>query len=387
MKLFFFILLTAPTLQAFASFEFFQPKETKAILGQKIFEDKRLSTPEGQSCMSCHDPKAAFSDPRHQYPTSHGADFKNFGNRNAPGIMYMNFSRSLHAENENGFTSFEGGFFWDGRANSLEEQAKGPFLNPIEMGATKISVVQKVCESTDYSHIFKKIYGKKVCSINFKNQKLEETKKIENAFNFIADAIAQYEKTSIFSPFSSKFDKVMAKKAEFTSTEMNGFYIFKNPNKGNCASCHQLNENDLGKSLFTDFTYDNLGIPKNYEAFNENHPSTDLGLMLTTQRKEDAGKFKVPTLRNITLSDPYMHNGYFKTLYEVISFYNSRDTKAPCSTSKINSKTAQALNCWPLAEIPQTQNSTELGNLHLTENEIHDLIEFLKTLEDGYKIN
>ncbi|MEG1934814.1 MAG: c-type cytochrome [Rikenellaceae bacterium] len=159
---------------------------------------------------------------------------------------------------------------------------------------------------------------------------------------------------------------------------MEGYDIFKV--KGQCASCHILDPDpQAGKILFTDYSYDNRGIPKNphstYYHQPQFNPDTtnwiDLGLGVTVKNTEENGKFRVPTLRNIELTAPYGHNSYFTTLEDIIHFYNVRDISEE----------------YPPAEYPQTINSEELGNLQMTLKEEQALVAFLKTLTDGYKVN
>ncbi len=351
------------------------------LLGQKIFSDTRLSNPVGQSCTSCHSPSAAFSDPRTSFATSIGSNSNRFGGRNAPTAMYMRYSKALKAEIDEGHKIYEGGFFWDGRAQSLEEQAKGPFLNPLEMAASDEYVVRKVCQSTDYGNLFRSVFGQEICDLN---PEVNFSIKIQKAYNAVASALASFEKSDVLAPFSSKFDKVMAHKDSFTEAELRGFNLFKNEKKANCAACHTVEiEDPKSKALFTDFTYDNLGVPANDELLQLNHAETDFGLMITTRRVEDDGRFKVPTLRNVALTAPYMHNGYFKTLNQVVDFYNTRDIKQKCDQNQSAEK-AELNNCWPKAERAHSVNHTELGNLRLSHQEVNDIIDFMKTLTDGY---
>lgn len=347
------------------------------LLGARLFSDARLSSPQGQSCMSCHHPRAAFSDPRHNLPVSRGATPTHFGGRNAPSAMYAKFVPPLQLVKEEDGESYIGGLFWDGRAENLIEQAKGPFLNPLEMGSTKLYVVTQVCQSEVYGDLFRKVFGDKVCP------KKWTERKVEKAYHLVAKAIASFEATDFFSPFASKYDRVMAKQDTFTEEELRGFQIYQDKNKANCAACHVLDETNIsGKALFTDFTYDNLGVPKNSELEALGHRDLDIGLAATTGRDEDRGAFRVPTLRNIAVTAPYGHNGYFQTLEQIVDFYNTRDVKSRCKGS-LSADEAQKQNCWPKPEIAENMNTEELGNLKLSTQDQKDLIAFLRTLTDG----
>lgn len=348
----------------------------KELLGSLIFSDKRLSIPQGQACISCHSPDAAFSDPKLQLPVSQGAFTTKFGNRNTPTAMYLKFVPALHKEEDEGEEIYVGGLFLDGRVNSLLEQAEGPILNKLEMASTKVHVVMQVCSSTEYGNLFRKVYGSEACPVIWKEDS------IARSFKNVTDAIVSFEFTDKFAPFNSKFDKVMAKTESFTEKELRGFEVFKDEKLGNCAACHSLDtDNSAQKALFTDFTYDNLGLPKNPKLKDLGHPSEDFGLENTTSRKEDRGLFRVPTLRNISKTAPYGHNGYFNTLKQIIDFYNTRDVKAICNT-ELTVEEAIEKNCWPSAEVMETVNHDELGNLKLTDEDIENLILFLNTLTD-----
>jgi cytochrome c peroxidase len=335
---------------------------TKQLVGKKLFFDTNLSEPTGQSCASCHDPATGFSDPNKTIPTSQGVHSDRFGSRNSPTIAYAAFSPEFYYDKI--INQFLGGQFADGRAATLKEQAKAPFLNVLEMAnPDKTTVVTKVARS-DYAALFQQVYGTEV----FYN--------IETAYDNVGDAIAAFEKTSFFSPFSSKYDAYLNGKAILNDVELTGLRIFE----GKCAICHPSRPANGIPSLFTGFSYENLGLPRNEKnpflnlpiQFNKNGNNfKDLGLGGIDHLNNSAqyGKFKVPTLRNVALTAPYMHNGIFNTLKEVIDFYNTRD---------IDSK-------WGTPEVPETMNREKLGNFKLTENDINALVAFLMTLTDGYQ--
>ncbi len=346
----------------------------KEILGQKIFFDQRLSSTGTQSCASCHTPSAAFSDPTHSLPTSKGAVSGRFGGRNAPSAMYMNFSPPFAKYKEAGEHEmiFMGGQFWDGRASSLEDQAKGPFLNPAEMNNADAKAVISKIASGPYAEDFKKVYGQ---------NSLDNT---DQAYNNVADAIASFERTKVFAPFTSKYDYYLAGKTQLSEQELRGLKIYNDPKKANCVACHNSLVGSKGEApLFTDFSYDNIGLPRNPEIFNG---TKDIGLQQTTKSSSERGLYKVPTLRNIAITSPYMHNGYFKTLRGVIDFYSSRDVKPKCKSKLVSEDVALKNNCWPVAEITTNANREKLGKLKLTNSEMSDLEVFLQTLTDGYQL-
>lgn len=332
-------------------------------MGKKLFFDADLSTPAGQACASCHAPEVGFADPEAKLPVSRGVHKDRFGNRNDLPAAYAGFSpRFGYDEDEE---LYVGGMFWDGRAADLAEQAKGPFLNPLEMANPSMEAVVDKVGRAEYAGLFKKIYGAKAFADPNK------------AYDYIADAIAEYEKSYELNRFDSKYDLYLAGKAALSEQELRGLKAFNDEKKGNCAACHPSKRGEDGTPpLFTDFTYDNLGVPKNpenpfYYLPKEFNPAgvgfVDLGLGGVLNKPEENGKFKVPSLRNIAITGPYLHNGVFKTLRQVVVFYNTRD-----------------VGPWPEPEVPANVNKDELGNLGLTEQEIDDIVAFLHTLTDGY---
>jgi len=357
------------------------PQTAKAQLGQALFFDPSLSSPPGQSCATCHNATAAMADPDRQLPVSKGIVPGRVGNRNTPTAMYAAFSPPFHYDEEEGL--YVGGQFLDGRAATLEEQAKGPFLNPLEMAnPDKQSVVEKVRRAA-YAKEFDSLFGKGA---------LDDT---EQAYERIVEALAAFERTPQFSPFSSKYDAYLAGKVKLSKQEMRGLRLFEAEDKGNCAACHTSKPGPKGEPpLFTDFTYDNLGVPRNpdnpfYKLPSQHNPAglewVDRGLGTTVNKRSEDGKFKVPTLRNIELTGPYMHNGYFKTLRGTVVFYNDRDKKPLCGKHLVSEAEALEQQCWPAPEVIANVNHDELGDLGLTEREIDDIVAFMKTLNDGWQ--
>lgn len=353
----------------------------KAQLGQKLFFDTSLSTPPGQSCSSCHDPNSAFSDPNKNQPTSNGVLPTLKGNRNAPTAAYAAYTPPFHYDTT--LRLFVGGQFLDGRASTLKDQAKGPFLNPVEMAnPDKQTVVTKVREA-EYAWMFDEVFGP---------GSLDNTRK---AYDRIAAAIAAFERSPVFARFDSKYDYYLKGKVRLTPQEMRGLVVFESEEKGNCAACHPSTPSANGTPpLFTDHTYDNLGVPKNPDnpfyalpsKLNPDGPAfVDQGLGKQVGKFWEDGKLKVPTLRNIAVTAPYMHNGYFSTLRSVVDFYNTRDVRPTCWNELVTEAEAERLGCWPAPEVKQNVNGDELGDLGLSDREVDDLVAFLKTLTDGYQ--
>ncbi len=333
----------------------------KIKLGKLLFNDKNLSSPAGQSCSSCHSPANGFSDPNHMV-VAEGAVSGLFGNRNAPNIAYSMFTPPLQFDNID--STWVGGFFLDGRENTLEQQAKSPFLNPLEMNNSSIAALLKKLRQAGYYSLYKEVFGEITDSIT--------------AFNNIATAIAAFERSPDLNPFTSKYDYYLKGQASLTAEELRGLQLFIDEKKGKCGNCHIADPDPVsGKILFTDFTYDNIGVPKNpanpfYSIPTSFNPlgsrAIDYGLGGFLSNRQNFGQFKVPTLRNAAVSGPYFHNGFFKTLDEVVHFYNKRDVEP-----------------FPSAELPGNVNHDELGDLQLTPEEEKDIVAFIKTLTDGFK--
>jgi len=333
----------------------------KQWLGKQLFFDPNLSQPAGQACMGCHDPAAGWVDPNKDSPTSAGNTPGLFGNRNSPSVAYASFSPDFHYDSAK--TSYIGGQFWDGRAKNVADQAKGPILNPLEMnGANKQFVIDAV-KAGPYADLFKKVWGANVFEDSV------------TAYDDLAASIGEYEKTSEVNSFSSKYDDVLRGAAALTDQEKRGLDLYKG--KAMCDKCHTSAADPAsGKVLFTDFSYDNAGVPKNpenkfYTLDAKDNPAgkdfVDLGLGGQLKKQSENGKFKVPSLRNIALTAPYMHNGYFTTLKDVVKFYNTRDV---------------ASAGWPAPEVAENVNKQDMGDLKLTDSEIEDILAFLNTLTD-----
>lgn len=331
----------------------------KEALGKLLFFDETLSEPTGQSCATCHTKETGFAD-KYSRITSEGAVKGLFSNRNSMTIAYTAYVPPLYYNEDD--ETYIGGLFWDGRVNTLQEQAAQPFINKLEMGNLNHEMVINKVKQTAYYPELIRLYGK--------------TTATDSLFNYIADAIAAYEMSWEVSPFSSKFDAYLAGDYKLSKEEKEGLYLFEN--EGLCKECHILDKDPRARrTLLTDHTYDNLGIPANPEnpfftipaEFNPlGKDTTDLGLGGILKIEAENGKFRVPTLRNIELTAPYGHNGYFKTLEEIVHFYNVRDVSS----------------VFPSAEYPATVNKEELGNLQLSAKEEQHLIAFMKTLTDGY---
>ncbi len=268
-------------------------------LGRMIFMDTNLSEPPGQSCASCHHPMAGFADPDTSLPVSEGAVAGLFGNRNSPTAAYASFSPVGLVRGADGV--YIGGQFWDGRAPNLVEQAKGPFLNPVEMNNESPAEVVRKVQDSHYASMFTQVFGRRA----FKNT--------ETAYHNIARAIAAFEKSSAVNRFSSKYDAVLAGSTNLSAEEADGELLFTSLS---CVSCHPSG----GDRVFTNFTYHDMDVPPNpvYPG-TANFEDPGLGGFLNDQTQNY--KFKAPTLRNIAVTPPYGHTGYYMTLEAAVDHF------------------------------------------------------------------
>jgi len=344
---------------------------SKIALGEALFEDKSLSLTRNQSCASCHNPLHAFIDDNDNgvgSAVSLGDDGISLGDRNAPTLTYISFSPDFHLDSND---TYVGGQFFDGRSRDLEEQAKGPFLNSVEMQMPDIaSVIARIKENEDYVLAMKSLYTETVFDQD------------ETAFDAIANAIAEFERLPTFSTFDSKVDKAMQGDGYLTDQELQGQDLLI---RLDCVSCHLDLDTDTSPALFTNFQYENLGVPKNREVrlLNAKGESfIDHGL-LDNENIDDVnqdGRFKVPTLRNVAVTGPYMHNGVFKDLKTVIHFYNTRDVP-----NAINPHTQAP---WEDPEVNATMlKDLRIGSLDITDSEEDAIIAFLRALTDDRYVN
>jgi len=335
---------------------------TELEVGKLIFEDTRLSVNNNQACATCHAAASGFSDPdvTMANPVSEGSIANQFGDRNAPTSAYAMFIPGFSQVNDiNRGLIYVGGQFLDGRRNTLEDQAKDPFLNPVEMANTdKQAVVDKI-SSGSYADKFKVLYGNDI----FNNT--------DNAYDKIAQAIAVFERSDEMNPFNSKFDCYLQDASQYplNTQEQAGLTLFDGD--GKCTSCHTLDPDPIsGKVLFTNFMYFNIGVPGNADnpAIKANASFVDLGLGGRISAAAENGKFRTPTLRNVENTAPYMHNGVFNTLEEVMVFYNLDEKELAI----------------PAPEVIANISTDDVDFLGLNDPvDINALVAFMKTLTDG----
>ena len=359
---------------------------TAEALGEALFSDVNLSLNRTQACATCHNPERAFTDPRldangEVTALSLGDDGISRGKRNAPTVTYASFSQAFEFGTHPRFNSqqpdyvgYQGGQFMDGRAATLTEQAKGPPLGAAEMGMPdEASVIERIRENEDYVASFEAVYGVDV----FANT--------ASAFDAMADSIAAFERTEVFAAFDSKYDRSLTGDYVYTpgSKAALGRALFFSQQFTNCATCHQLQPNGNRRETFSNYEYHNIGVPVNEMArlaINRPLDELDRGLLDNPAVDDPAelGKYKVPTLRNVAVTGPYMHNGVFRRLETVIKFY---DKFFPNSLHPINPETGEP---WREPPIPETLAETELlDGRRLEQEDVEALVCFMRTLTDA----
>ncbi len=360
-------------------------------LGKRVFEDKSLSQPAGVACASCHDSAHAFQGDNGstRAGVSRGSQPTSFSRRNTPTLMYASFAPPFafvdQKNEETGKIEKRpvGGQFFDGRAVDLLAQVEAPLLDPAEMNAPSKRFVVEQIRDGGYAELARKVYGEKI----FNDP--------DAAFEKIAQAVVAFESSARFHPFASKFDDYLKGRVRLTRMEATGFALFKNGAKGNCLACHVGKEasRDPRDWLFTDYTYDALGGPRNAAL----PGAPDLGLCKQPGLEKIApkdfdisrvcGAFKVPTLRNVAVTGPYLHNGVFAKLRDVVAFYATRDTnparwypKAGGKVAKFDDLPAQYHGNVNSKEVPYDRKPGQRPRL--SERDIDAITAFLETLTD-----
>lgn len=352
-----------------------------ADIGKLIFHDVSLSASGKQSCASCHSPEHAHAQANALAVQFGGPLLNQAGTRAVPSIRYLADTPPLGFDEEG--TPY-GGFNHDGSVDTFAAQAERPLLAANEMAnLTREAVVEKL-RKADYAAQFRQVFGE------------TSLDQVDAAFAALSLALERYQRDSPeFQPFSSKYDAYLAGKTQLSDAESRGLKLFNDEKKGNCAACHPSAKREDGRPpLFTDFTYDALGLPRNMEIAANSDPNyVDLGLCRsgrTGRAAQDSicGKFKVPTLRNVATRQVFFHNGQIKNLRDAVAFYVSRDTqpehwyprKADKSVAKFNDLPAKYHANINAEEVPYGGKRGDKPSL--SDQEIEDVVSFLRTLSD-----
>jgi cytochrome c peroxidase len=411
---------------------------TKEQLGKQLFSDTTLSNPGGMACISCHDPGTGFSFPNstinEEYGTAPGVTTGRFGERKVPTIAYATYIPVGPPAPNQTLMAYAGGFFWDGRAATLQDQAQFPLLNPAEMANINSTMVAGELANGPNAAAFEQVYGSNVFQSSTPDQILAD----------LSDALSTYESSQEISPFSSKYDAYLKGKAQLTDSEMAGLQLVTGSTTGRpggpvnykqaqCVLCHGIpSDPTTGPDLWSNYCYSDIGVPSNpnnpYYKDPGNTAGTafvDIGLadfIYSLQNLPSGnvgtgsngrgdflgldGAFKAQTLRNVDkrpspgFVKAYMHNGYFKSLKDVVHFYNTRNlTTVPGEVIDFTQPNPYAglvgAPLWPAPEYPSGgtfqnpqglpgSSSAQVGNLGLTDAEENNIVDFLGTLSDGW---
>jgi cytochrome c peroxidase len=414
------------------------------LLGKAMLYDKQLSVNRNEACAFCHMPETGFTGPVSELNQTTGAYpgsvRTRFSNRKPQTHSYAALSPVLHYNPGQG--DLVGGNFWDMRAtgrrlgNPAAEQAEGPPTNPVEMALPDAACAVYRASQRPYRGLFEQVWGGQAFAITWPPDveqvcdvpgppaggtppvKLDRIQRgrASATFDQMAQSIASYEASAEVTAFTSKFDAVQAGKATFTPQEQLGYELFRG--KAHCNACHR--DGGPGEDpLFTDFTASNIGTPANprlpyykeqekdargYVANAAGAGYVDPGVggflaernLLSHPSSVDArwrklepgfdGRFQVPTLRNVDkrpypgFVKAYGHNGYFRSLKEIVHFYNTRDVLPRCKAHD----PGEGTTCWPAPETTANMNTSKIGRLGLSDADEDAIVAFLRTLSDGY---
>ncbi len=356
-----------------------------AALGRKIFFDPSLSASGKLACSTCHDPHYAYGPPPGKALALGGKDMTQPGTRVVPSLRYLRGlpAFSLNHRFIDGDIAPVGGFMWDGRSASIRDQAVLPLLAPNEMAnASPIDVAGKLRKSS-YAAEFRRVFGADIFNDPGR------------AFVSGMQALEAFQNTATeFYPFSSRYDRFLRGELELTEQEERGVTLFKDPKKGNCASCHLTSSRAGTPPIFTDYDYANVGVPRNPRIpANADKNYYDLGLcgpLRTdlTDKKDYCGFFRAPTLRNVAVRDAFFHNGAFDTLREAVKFYVERDIypekyypPGPDGSVRIGDDLPPGSKDTLDHDPPLDRDSGDPPAL--SDAEIDDVLAFLRTLTDA----
>jgi cytochrome c peroxidase len=349
-------------------------------LGRSLFFDTSLSNPPGTSCASCHDPEHAYSSSNgSELGVPRGSRSGHFARRNAPSLLYLKqipqFGFRLDDDDAPALAPF-GGYFWDGRADSIAGLVRQPLLNPDEMNNAGTLALATKLEQLSYAALFQR-----ECGPVFANP--------ETAVACVGRALEAFLTADEMAPFSSRFDAFLRGRGKLTPYEMQGLRLFRDPSKGGCAGCHRFTETgtDPALSMFTDYGYDALAVPRN-DKLGTRKP--DLGLCERSDQRtpssdpENCVRFRTPSLRNVAVRGSYMHNGVFTNLRDVVAFYATRATdpqrwyKSGVKFEDVPAKYRGSVN---VSSIPYNRRVGDAPALN--DQEIDAVVAFLQTLTDA----
>jgi len=358
------------------------PVPTLAQVGDRLFEETGLSASGKLACASCHVETRGHADAAGTFLPLGGADGTHQGLRSSPSVRYLDHAGAFSFDAQG---RPHGGLFWDGRANNRVEQARGPLFNPDEMANADVGALAARLRALPYAADLRAAANLPAAATD------------DQLVDAAVTAIARYQADDAkFHPFTSKFDAVQDGRATFTAQEQRGLNIFNDPQRGNCASCHDSRPTPgpagLNRALFTNFSYHALGVPRNQSKATADPTFFDLGLCGPQRsdlagRRDLCGMFRTPTLRNVALTGPYFHNARFATLEDVVAFYATRDIDPARWYPTVNGQ-VQVYNDLPAVYRANVQQGAPFRRVGqppaLNAQDVADVVAFLRTLSDGF---
>ncbi|HXJ19267.1 MAG TPA: cytochrome c peroxidase [Polyangia bacterium] len=356
-------------------------RELRISVGRRIFFDKSLSEPPGTSCASCHDPAHAFAGNNGSTNgVAQGSRPGHFARRNTPSVLYLKFIKRFHYhwEEDAPLPDAFGGFFWDGRVDSLAALVRQPLTNPDEMNAREDQVLAAKVGAAPYAGDLRHLFG---------------TLTTSTLVSALGQSIEAFLLSDEMSPFSSRYDDYIRRRATLTPIELRGMALFRDPEKGNCAFCHKLNPTAAtpSRSLFSDFGYEALAVPRNHRIpANARADYNDLGLCERNDPKSHTNdprlcaSFRTPSLRNVAARHYLMHNGQFSSLRDAVAFYATRSTD-PARWYGPNAKFDDVPTPYRqfINERIPPYDRHEGQQPRLNDDDIDAIVAFLRTLTDA----
>lgn len=296
--------------------------DPRAAIGRAIFFDRSLSTPPGTSCADCHDPARGYSG-NHGSANglARGSRPGRFARRSTPSVLYLRFIRRFHMtwDDESNLPEASGGFFWDGRESSVARLVLQPLLNPDEMGNPSREEIAGKLATAAYAPDLRRAFDAPFASL-------------ARTIDALGLCLEAFLTSREMAPFSSRFDDFVRGTGTLTPLEQHGLALFEDAEKGGCRGCHRMDRGSVlpESSLFTDYGYEVVGVPRNRRRPPPRGRQYDLGICerrdarLHTDDRWFCGSFRTPSLRNVALRESFMHNGTFTSLRDVVAFYATR---------------------------------------------------------------
>ncbi|HEY9106576.1 MAG TPA: cytochrome c peroxidase [Roseateles sp.] len=348
-----------------------------AQIGERLFSEPAFSASGKLACASCHVGTRGHADAAGGFLPLGGADGTHQGLRSSPSARYLDAAGPFAFDAQG---RPHGGLFWDGRADTRAQQARGPLFNADEMANTDVAALAARLRALPYAADLRTAAG------------LPAAASDEQLVDAAVTALARHQaEDARFHPFSAKFDAVQDGRATFTAQEQRGLNVFNDPQRGNCASCHDSRPAPgQARALFTNFSYHALGVPRNNSQATRDPAFFDLGLCARPDlagRAELCGLFRTPSLRNVALTAPYFHNASFASLEDAVAFYATRDVD-PARWYPVVNGQVQLYNDLPAVYRPNVQQGAPFRRVGqapaLSPQDVADLVAFLNTLTDGF---